>query len=337
MNNYTGSATALTQAQNSGQQHIPTRRNGLLRQPSIRQLKQRILQRHDVQQRIRGIVYATTQQTAHYSGLMVTAAQATAQTAASQYQETTQHSSAAIGSGVVYTFTSEHTIETPIYKGALARALNATTGKEIWTLSGYTNEFSQTLTQSQTATTHGSTAMTTNLRCRQRRKPNHSLSSTDTDHTRQQTVIKGTVTDLSSGTTQDSTKSRLPTGIPVASDASMKDWMGYVYQQKPAPTNFTGVTVTIMALDPNDNYVVLGTTTTDANGIYQLNMDTTHHSRRLHSLRNLRRHKRLLGIKSRSYTWSSQKQQQQSHQQPHHNQQLTNTSSQQSQAYSLQS
>ena len=47
----------------------------------------------------------------------------------------------AIGNGVVYTTTTEHTIETPLYKGALSRAINATTGAEIWTLNSYVGEF----------------------------------------------------------------------------------------------------------------------------------------------------------------------------------------------------
>ena len=50
----------------------------------------------------------------------------------------------------------------------------------------------------------------------------------------------------------------------------MKDWMGYVYQQKPAPTNFTGVDVTLYAIDPNNNYIIMGSTTTDMNGLYHL-------------------------------------------------------------------
>jgi hypothetical protein len=48
----------------------------------------------------------------------------------------------AVGNGVIYTLTSEHTVSDPIYKGALARAINATTGQEIWTLSNYDGEFS---------------------------------------------------------------------------------------------------------------------------------------------------------------------------------------------------
>ena len=47
-----------------------------------------------------------------------------------------------MGNGIIYTVASEHTINTPIYKGALERAVNATTGAEIWTISGYTGEFS---------------------------------------------------------------------------------------------------------------------------------------------------------------------------------------------------
>ena len=44
--------------------------------------------------------------------------------------------------------------------------------------------------------------------------------------------------------------------------------MGYVYQQQPEPTNFTGVTVTLTAIDPNHNFVTLGHATTDASGVY---------------------------------------------------------------------
>jgi hypothetical protein len=44
--------------------------------------------------------------------------------------------------------------------------------------------------------------------------------------------------------------------------------MGYVYQQQPEPTNFTGVTVTITAIDPNGNYIPIGTATTNDAGLY---------------------------------------------------------------------
>jgi hypothetical protein len=48
----------------------------------------------------------------------------------------------------------------------------------------------------------------------------------------------------------------------------MQAWMGYVYQQMPEPTDFTGVTVTLTALDPNNNTVTIGQATTNAYGLF---------------------------------------------------------------------
>jgi len=67
--------------------------------------------------------------------------------------------------------------------------------------------------------------------------------------------------DTSAGIQQATVKADFPTGVPVASDASMKDWMGYVYQQMPLPTNFTGVQVALNVLDSNGNYRTIGTAT----------------------------------------------------------------------------
>jgi hypothetical protein len=50
----------------------------------------------------------------------------------------------------------------------------------------------------------------------------------------------------------------------------MSQWMSYVYQQQPEPTNFTGVQVTISVLDSNGNCYKIGTATTDASGTYSL-------------------------------------------------------------------
>jgi hypothetical protein len=81
-------------------------------------------------------------------------------------------------------------------------------------------------------------------------------------------VISGSVTDICSGTTQDEQAARFPNGVPVSSDESMADWMGYVYQQKPLPTNATGVTVSLDVIDANGNFRNIGTTITDMNGVF---------------------------------------------------------------------
>ena len=83
-------------------------------------------------------------------------------------------------------------------------------------------------------------------------------------------AIQGTVMDTSAGTQQTQQKADFPSGVPCASDASMTQWMSYVYQQQPEPTNFTGVTVTLTAIDPNGNFVTLGTATTDSKGLFNL-------------------------------------------------------------------
>jgi FOG: WD40-like repeat len=173
----------------------------------------------------------------------------------------------AIGGGVVYLVTTEHTIETPIFKGALARAINASTGAEIWTLSDYTGEFgamSYAIADGYSTFFNGYSNQIYSVG----RGP--SQTSVETQAFGNQIVIRGRVTDIATGTTQTEQAARFPSGVPVASDASMKDWMGYVYQQQACPTNFTGVPVSINVLDANGNYRTIGTATTDASGMYTL-------------------------------------------------------------------
>jgi hypothetical protein len=177
----------------------------------------------------------------------------------------------AVGNGIIYTVTTEHTVETPIYKGALARAINATDGTEIWTLSDYTGEFawmSYAIADGYATwfngydnqiyvVGRGPSATTVTA-------PDVSVSFGTP------VVIKGSVMDISAGTKQNQQAARFPNGVACASDASMSDWMGYVYQQKPLPTNFAGVQVTIDVLDSNFNYRNIGSATTDASGKYSL-------------------------------------------------------------------
>ncbi len=75
-------------------------------------------------------------------------------------------------------------------------------------------------------------------------------------------MIRGTVLDVSPGTEDPTIKIRFPNGVPAVSDADMTNWMTYVYNQFPQPMA-SGVTVMVEAIDPNNNYQYLGTTTTD--------------------------------------------------------------------------
>jgi outer membrane protein assembly factor BamB len=70
-------------------------------------------------------------------------------------------------------------------------------------------------------------------------------------------LIKGTVTDQSAGAR----------GTPAIADEHMSAWMEYLYQQ-PMPTDATCVEVTIDAVDPNNNFIHIGTAKSDTSGLY---------------------------------------------------------------------
>lgn len=81
-------------------------------------------------------------------------------------------------------------------------------------------------------------------------------------------VIRGTVMDISTGTTQDEQSARFPNGVPCVSDQSESAWMEYVYMQKVKPSNTTGIEVTLNVVDNNGNYRTIGTTSTDSSGMF---------------------------------------------------------------------
>jgi len=185
----------------------------------------------------------------------------------------------AFGNGVVYLVTTEHTIETPLYKGSLHRAINATTGEEIWTLSAYTGEFftnSYAIADGYATWFNG---LDNQIYVVGRGPSATTVSAPQAGITLGNSlVINGRVTDLAAGklvdtsfgTQQNGEQARFPNGVPVSSDESMGDWMGYVYQQKPLPTSFTGVDVTLNVIDSNGNYRTIGIVKTDASGSYSL-------------------------------------------------------------------
>ena len=178
----------------------------------------------------------------------------------------------AVGSnGLLYLVTTEHTIQTPIYKGAETRCINATTGEEVWALSDYTGEFgamSYAIADGYATFYNGYDDQIYSVG----RGPSATtVTAPDTAAAfGAPVVIKGTVMDVSAGTKQNEQAARFPNGVPCASDANMKQWMGYVYQQQLLPTNFTGVPVTIDVLDSNGNYRNIGTATTDSTGAFHL-------------------------------------------------------------------
>jgi hypothetical protein len=177
-----------------------------------------------------------------------------------------------IADGKVYLGTTEHSPNQPLYRDAVYRCVNATTGEEIWTLTGmgsgmyigqndvvadgyfaYLNIYDMQVY----CVGKGASKLTVDA-------PAAAISQGGS------VVIRGTITDLATGTTQKEQAARFPNGVPCVSDASQKQWMEYVYMQQCKPTNTTGVTVNIAVIDSNGNQRSIGTAVSDASGTYSL-------------------------------------------------------------------
>lgn len=177
-----------------------------------------------------------------------------------------------IADGKVYLDTTEHSPNSPLYKGAQYRCINATDGTELWTIMDYGNQMygGQAAVADGYLTTlnsydsqiycfgKGPSAMTVD-------------APTAAVQLGQSLVIRGTVTDIASGTKQTEQAGRFPSGVPAVSDESQGAWMEYVYMQKPRPMDTIGVPITISVVDANGNYRDIGTATSNADGFYAMN------------------------------------------------------------------
>ncbi len=174
-----------------------------------------------------------------------------------------------IADGKVYLDTTEHSPNSPLYKGARFRAINATDGKELWTILDYGNQ----MYGGQAAVADGylTTLNSYDSKIYAYGKGPSAMTVTAPDVAAvfgTPVVIRGTVMDIATGTKQNEQAARFPNGVPAVSDKNMGSWMEYVYMQKPRPTDVTGVLVSIDVIDSNGNYRNIGTTTSDADGMF---------------------------------------------------------------------
>jgi len=176
----------------------------------------------------------------------------------------------AIVDGKLYLVTTEHSPNTPLYKGARVRCVDAETGKEIWTMLGYGGRH---IDPPPLAVADGFLVYLNHydMQIYCVGKGPSSLTVTAPDVAApfgSPVVIRGTVTDIAAGTKQNEQAARFPNGVPAVSDASQSAWMEYVYMQKPKPTNATGVPVKLEVVDANGNYRTIGTAASDASGMF---------------------------------------------------------------------
>jgi len=169
-----------------------------------------------------------------------------------------------VADGMVFA-TVGHAYNPPLFKGAQVFAINETTGKKVWSELGF-------YVYNGMAIADGDLILYNNydgqLYC-------YGATQSGTTVGVQNNVVSLGSTSLIAGTVTDQGPGKTGIGVPAAgtpaiSDASMSDWMAYLYMQQPKPTNATGVTVHLTAFDPNNNTEDLGYATSDASGTFAL-------------------------------------------------------------------
>jgi outer membrane protein assembly factor BamB len=167
-----------------------------------------------------------------------------------------------IADGKLYMYNTEHSATVPITRGWGLHCINMTTGEGLWnvTISGAASKHSSDLRViadgylfhfsgdgymyvfgkglSETTVTAPSSAVQVG----------------------EAFTITGTVLDMSPA----------QEGTPAISDESMSTWMEYIHQQQPKPTDTKGVTVSLTAIDPNNNYIQIGEATSNTDGTFGL-------------------------------------------------------------------
>ena len=82
-------------------------------------------------------------------------------------------------------------------------------------------------------------------------------------------MLTGTITDDTPGAGSRNTNDMMDfvlKGTPAISDEDQSRWMEYLFMNQIKPADAKGVEVDLAAIDPNGNYIPIGTVTSDANG-----------------------------------------------------------------------
>jgi len=176
-----------------------------------------------------------------------------------------------IADGKIYLYTAEHSVNTPIYKGAKARCVDAYTGKELWTISAFCGAFYQqppTMIPPAYGYLVYLNAYDQQLYALAKGPSATTVTATPDTVEGSKVLIKGTVLDTAAGANQTGIISRFPNGLACVSDDNMTDWMEYAYMQHPRPENVQGVNVTLSVITADGAVTDIGNITTDSTGYY---------------------------------------------------------------------
>jgi hypothetical protein len=173
-----------------------------------------------------------------------------------------------VADGKIYLTSSEHSPTQPLWRGSCLRCINVSNGAELWKISNY-GTWTETSAVIADGFIVGLNFYDNQIYCFGKGPSATTVEAPMTAITAgDSAVIQGSVIDTAAGTKQQEQAADFPNGVPAVSDASMEAWMEYVYMQQPCPPNATGVEVTLDAIDPNGNFIHLGTTTSDMSGTF---------------------------------------------------------------------
>jgi outer membrane protein assembly factor BamB len=182
-----------------------------------------------------------------------------------------------IADGKIYLLSGEHSITQPMWRGPNWRCINATNGKEIWNLLGMSADNGAHLTGQYTQLGEGKVIGLNyydgEIYCIGPGPSGTTVSAPQIVPTVGSSVmLTGTVTDqTATGRRNDNYQFDFTLkGTPAIGDDSMGRWMEYLFENQAKPTNATGVPVSLDTIDPNGNFVHIGTVTSDINGNYGL-------------------------------------------------------------------
>jgi hypothetical protein len=181
----------------------------------------------------------------------------------------------AIADGKIYTLTGEHSITQPMWRGPNIRCINASNGVELWNLLGMGANGAAHLTgqymQMADGRVLGLNFFDNKIYCIGKGDSATTVTASPKVSVHGNSVmIEGTVTDQTptgSRNTNDMQDFTLK-GTPAISDEDMGRWMEYLFMDQGIPADAKGVEVTLDTIDPNGNYVHIGTVTSDITGAY---------------------------------------------------------------------
>jgi outer membrane protein assembly factor BamB len=177
-----------------------------------------------------------------------------------------------INDGKVFGVTGDHgNGVTTLYSGEGIYAVNAATGKEVWSITGW---FERPSVADGMLVAHndydgqvycfgkGPSATTVEA-------PLSGVAQGES------MIIQGQVIDISPGAKQKTELGEFNV-VPAVSDASMRLWMEYIYMQKAKPANTEGVPVKLVAVDITGNSIDIGTVSSDSSGLYSIAWNPEH-------------------------------------------------------------